>query len=90
VTQCPQVSCGSAKVGVVDSRDVPNGVRRRRACSVCGTRWTTYEVPAEVFALISNLDPKALDAAADALALASQTMERVRSQAKLIKQGNRL
>jgi len=40
---CP--FCGDAENRVVDSRDVRTGseVRRRRECSECGKRFTTYE-----------------------------------------------
>ena len=40
---CP--FCGDAENWVVDSRDVRTGseVRRRRECSECGKRFTTYE-----------------------------------------------
>jgi transcriptional repressor NrdR len=40
---CP--FCGQAGNRVVDSRDVRSGseVRRRRECSACGKRFTTYE-----------------------------------------------
>lgn len=55
---CP--SCGAlADIGVIESRpvdcidvgekklNVPNGVRRRRECPACGSRWTTYELTAD-------------------------------------------
>ncbi|MDD4986748.1 MAG: ATP cone domain-containing protein, partial [Dehalococcoidales bacterium] len=38
---CPY--CGNPESRVVDSRDVNNGVRRRRQCSGCSARFTTYE-----------------------------------------------
>jgi hypothetical protein len=38
---CP--SCG-ALTGVIDSRPSPYGIRRRRKCSGCGGRITTFEV----------------------------------------------
>lgn len=41
---CPK--CGSEKMSIVlDSRDKKseNAVRRRRECTVCGCRYTTYE-----------------------------------------------
>lgn len=41
---CP--FCGAADTRVVDSRLSPEGnkVRRRRECSACGARFTTYEI----------------------------------------------
>ncbi|PKH45270.1 transcriptional regulator NrdR, partial [Dehalococcoides mccartyi] len=38
---CPYCSHPDSKV--IDSRDVDDGVRRRRECVVCGQRFTTYE-----------------------------------------------
>jgi len=41
--RCPQ--CESRESRVVDSRDLEEAatIRRRRECSACGTRFTTYE-----------------------------------------------
>lgn len=39
--RCP--NCASASTRVVDSREAPNAVRRRRLCEDCGNRFTTYE-----------------------------------------------
>jgi len=41
--RCPQ--CEARETRVVDSRDLEDSatVRRRRECSACGTRFTTYE-----------------------------------------------
>ncbi len=38
---CP--FCGSSDSKVIDSRDVNDGIRRRRQCLSCGSRFTTYE-----------------------------------------------
>ena len=38
---CPY--CGHLESRVIDSRDVNDGIRRRRQCSGCGARFTTYE-----------------------------------------------
>ena len=38
---CPY--CGYGDLRVIDSRDVNDGVRRRRQCLGCGLRFTTYE-----------------------------------------------
>jgi transcriptional repressor NrdR len=39
--RCPY--CGELETRVVDSRPVGDGIRRRRKCSSCGARFTTYE-----------------------------------------------
>jgi transcriptional repressor NrdR len=39
--KCP--SCGEPESKVIDSRSVGDGVRRRRECVVCKSRFTTYE-----------------------------------------------
>ena len=39
--RCPY--CNHPDSRVIDSRDAPEGVRRRRECSMCGLRFTTYE-----------------------------------------------
>jgi transcriptional repressor NrdR len=46
---CP--FCGNSDSKVVDSRDVNEGVRRRRQCLSCNRRFTTYErlQPASLF-----------------------------------------
>lgn len=38
---CPH--CGHTESKVIDSRDVNDGVRRRRQCLSCDSRFTTYE-----------------------------------------------
>jgi len=38
---CPYCQYHDSKV--VDSRDVSDGIRRRRECLACGSRYTTYE-----------------------------------------------
>ncbi len=39
--QCP--FCGSADSSVTETRDSPDGLRRRRTCAACKRRFTTYE-----------------------------------------------
>jgi len=39
--KCPY--CGDVESRVIDSRDVNEGVRRRRQCLACKARFTTYE-----------------------------------------------
>jgi transcriptional repressor NrdR len=41
--QCPY--CGSAALKVLDTTDTKTGIRRRRECSHCEQRFTTYERP---------------------------------------------
>ena len=35
--------CGDTESKVIDSRNIEDGIRRRRQCLHCGTRFTTYE-----------------------------------------------
>lgn len=42
--KCP--ACGASKVYVIESRPSSNGTRRRKKCSSCGWRTTTYEIDA--------------------------------------------
>ena len=48
---CPY--CGYYDSKVIDSRDVNDGIRRRRQCLGCGARFTTYErlQPASLFVI---------------------------------------
>jgi transcriptional repressor NrdR len=54
--KCP--FCGTDEDRVIDSRPARDGraIRRRRECSACGNRFTTYEAPEEhvVFVIKSN------------------------------------
>jgi transcriptional repressor NrdR len=47
--KCPYCGCDDSRV--IDSRDVNDGVRRRRQCTGCDARFTTYEriMPASLF-----------------------------------------
>lgn len=59
---CPYCD-GPSKV--VDSRPIPDGIRRRRECLECGRRFTTHErlVPAEIrVAKQPGRSPEAFDA----------------------------
>ncbi len=49
--KCPY--CGYTDCKVIDSRDVDDGVRRRRQCLSCDSRFTTYErlQPASLFVI---------------------------------------
>ncbi len=48
---CPYCGCQDCKV--IDSREVNDGIRRRRQCLGCGSRFTTYErlQPASLFVI---------------------------------------
>ena len=48
---CPY--CGYHDFKVIDSRDINDGIRRRRQCLSCGSRFTTYErlQPASLFVI---------------------------------------
>jgi len=51
--KCPY--CGALESRVVDSRGLEEEVRRRRVCSVCGTRFTTSErVQAHAFYVVKK------------------------------------
>jgi len=52
--KCPY--CSSSESRVIDTRDVPDGVRRRRECSDCHQRFTTYERIATINLLIVKRD----------------------------------
>ena len=43
---CP--ACGGESRGVLDSRLSSGRVRRRCFCNACSTRWTTYEITADL------------------------------------------
>ena len=61
--KCP--FCGTDEDRVIDSRPAREGreIRRRRECSACGSRFTTYEAPEEqaVFVVKSNGAREAFD-----------------------------
>jgi hypothetical protein len=40
-------ACSGFKTEVLDSRRTGITVRRRRRCTACGARWTTYELRAD-------------------------------------------
>ena len=52
---CPYCHYHDSKV--VDSRDVSDGIRRRRECLACGSRFTTYErlQPAGLFVIKKDM-----------------------------------
>mgnify|MGYP002401841547 CR=1 FL=1 len=53
--KCPY--CKSEDLKVIDSRDVNDGVRRRRQCLSCNSRFTTYEkiLPSNLFVIKKDM-----------------------------------
>ncbi len=51
---CP--FCGGAESKVIDSRESPDGVRRRRECLRCELRFTTYERVAVMPLMVAKRD----------------------------------
>ncbi len=54
--KCPY--CNFKKSQVVDSRDTERGVRRRRKCLKCASRFTTYERPQPVVFFVIKKDKR--------------------------------
>lgn len=52
--RCPH--CGDADSRVTDSRDTGNEIRRRRECSACGARFTTYERVQQAALMVEKRD----------------------------------
>jgi transcriptional repressor NrdR len=52
--KCPY--CGSIDSRVIDTREVGEGIRRRRECQGCRQRFTTYEQVAKVNLLVVKRD----------------------------------
>lgn len=50
--------CGSADTRVIDTRDVTDGIRRRRECLSCGHRFTTYERATNANLLVVKRDER--------------------------------
>jgi transcriptional repressor NrdR len=54
--KCP--FCGTRDARVIDTREVSDGIRRRRECESCNQRFTTYERIATVNLLVVKRDRK--------------------------------
>jgi transcriptional repressor NrdR len=52
--KCPY--CGAIESRVVDTREVGDGIRRRRECQSCNQRYTTYEQVAKVNLFVVKRD----------------------------------
>ncbi|MCS6845403.1 MAG: transcriptional regulator NrdR [Caldilineales bacterium] len=50
--KCPH--CGEPDSRVIDTRSTGDGIRRRRECTTCGRRFTTYEQVAASLLIIKN------------------------------------
>lgn len=48
--------CGCERSNVIDSRSTEDGIRRRRVCTECDSRFTTYERLEDVLPLIIKKD----------------------------------
>ena len=54
--KCPFCSAASSHIRVIDTREVADGIRRRRECDQCKQRFTTYERIASVNLLVVKRD----------------------------------
>ncbi len=52
--KCPY--CGTNDTRVIDTREVGEGIRRRRECKTCQQRFTTYERVAKISLLVAKRD----------------------------------
>ncbi len=57
--KCP--FCGGTESRVIDTREVGDGIRRRRACQQCRQRYTTYEAVVKVALQIVKRDGRRED-----------------------------
>ena len=68
---CP--FCGNNESRVIDSREAPDGVRRRRECHRCELRFTTYERVHSLPLMIAKRDGRREAFSSDKLARSLQT-----------------
>ncbi|MEA2085782.1 MAG: transcriptional regulator NrdR [Chloroflexota bacterium] len=54
--KCPY--CGYQDSKVIDSRELSGGIRRRRQCLSCGSRFTTYERPQSASLFVIKKDQR--------------------------------
>ncbi|HMQ56567.1 MAG TPA: transcriptional regulator NrdR [Anaerolineae bacterium] len=54
--RCPFCGATSSSIRVIDTREVTDGIRRRRECENCGQRFTTYERVASMNLLVVKQD----------------------------------
>lgn len=56
--KCPFCGAASSHIRVIDTREVTDGIRRRRECSHCNQRFTTYERIASMSLLVIKRDKR--------------------------------
>jgi len=54
--KCPFCGAPSSQIMVIDTREVTDGIRRRRKCKECSQRFTTYERVASMNLLVVKQD----------------------------------
>jgi transcriptional repressor NrdR len=54
--KCPYCNASSNHIRVIDTREVSDGIRRRRECDQCKQRFTTYERVASINLLVVKRD----------------------------------
>jgi transcriptional repressor NrdR len=54
--KCPFCGAASSHIRVIDTREVTDGIRRRRECEQCKQRFTTYERIASMNLLVIKRD----------------------------------
>lgn len=57
---CPK--CGDSEPMVIDSRQKPYGIRRRRECLVCGHRYSTVEISIDRYNFLKEAEILILNA----------------------------
>lgn len=56
--KCPFCASSSNHIRVIDTREVTDGIRRRRECDQCSQRFTTYERVASMNLLVVKQDAR--------------------------------
>lgn len=54
--KCPFCASDSSHIRVIDTREVTDGIRRRRECDQCNQRFTTYERVASMNLMVVKTD----------------------------------
>lgn len=81
---CPE--CGNDELSVKDSRPAAYGIRRRRLCTSCGHRFTTYETAFDLRMLDRML--RQMEAVQGAVSVLHETArDLVSSQGKRVRDG---
>ena len=53
--KCPACGADGAALCVIDSRPMEETVRRRRSCTKCGGRFTTYEITQQEYEIFRDI-----------------------------------